>query len=99
LPEKQPTRIDPEAFEKWLTELTPSERSTVERALARDPDLRGEATLLVADLPAPIRDGFLRRFGPAVQRAERPSVAVMEGLRGAARAAVHHRRRGEGGKA
>jgi hypothetical protein len=87
-----PAIVDAGEFETWLRELKPGERAAVERALALDPHLRGEVRLIVDDLPIPIRRGFLRRFRPAVERAERPSTAVLEGLRGAASAAVRGRR-------
>ncbi len=93
----RPARIDGREFEAWLSEQSPAERAAIEAALARDPDLRGEVCLLVAELPEPLRSGFLERFGPAVGRANRPAVAVMEGLRGATRAAVQRRRGGTSG--
>jgi hypothetical protein len=90
--EDNPAVVDAGEFESWLRELKPGERSEVEGALARDPDLRGEVRLILDDLPDPLQRGFLRRFRPAVKEAERPSTAVLEGLRGAAHAAVTERR-------
>jgi hypothetical protein len=88
----RPAVVDAGEFESWLRELGPAARADVEGALARDPDLRGEVRLILDDLPDPLQRGFLRRFQPAVSEAERPSTAVLEGLRGAAHAAVRERR-------
>jgi hypothetical protein len=90
---EDPAVVDAGELESWLRELKPAERAEVEGALARDPDLRGEVRVILDDLPEPLRRGFLRRFQPAVETAERPSTAVLEGLRGAAHAAVRERRR------
>jgi hypothetical protein len=83
-------------LERWLRDLDPQGRAAVRAALARDPDLVGEVRLLLADLPPLLRDGFLERFAPAAARAERPARAVIEGLRGAAKAAVVGRGKARG---
>jgi hypothetical protein len=93
----RPAVVDAGEFESWLRELGPAARAEVEGALARDPDLRGEVRLILDDLPETLRRGFLRRFQPAVESAERPSTAVLEGLRGAAHAAVKERRKSSPG--